>query len=109
MAQVIRMGAMVLGFLVLVPMAARAADERAIAAAIDRGVTYLRELQQPDGTWPRQEIGATALAALTLLDGVVIGLAQALAIVPGTSRSGSTSPARLSSTITRTSSPPTGT
>jgi hypothetical protein len=35
---------------------------------IDRGVTYLRTLQKADGTWPFTEIGATALAAVTLLE-----------------------------------------
>src|SRR5437667_9659213 len=41
------------------------------------------------------------LSALTLLDGVVIGLAQALAIVPGTSRSGITITAGLFRDLSR--------
>src|SRR5262249_28344609 len=36
--------------------------------AVDRGVAYLKSIQQPDGTWPNREIGATALAGLTLLE-----------------------------------------
>jgi hypothetical protein len=36
--------------------------------AIDRGVAYLRKLQQKDGSWPREELGATALAGLALLE-----------------------------------------
>jgi tRNA A-37 threonylcarbamoyl transferase component Bud32 len=36
--------------------------------AIDRGVAYLKSLQKADGTWPFTEVGATALAGLTLLE-----------------------------------------
>lgn len=68
MAWTLRTGEAALVVLVLLVPGARAADERAIEKAIERGVTYLKELQQLDGTWPRQEVGATALAALTLLE-----------------------------------------
>jgi hypothetical protein len=42
----------------------------AVEAAIDRGITHLRALQQADGSWPHAEavMGATALPALTLLE-----------------------------------------
>jgi hypothetical protein len=46
----------------------RAADAEAIQRAVDRGVEYLKRLQKEDGTWPRREMGATALAGLTLLE-----------------------------------------
>jgi len=43
--------------------------------AIDKGVKYVRGLQQADGSWPRsvpkQQVGATALAGLALLEGGV--------------------------------------
>jgi hypothetical protein len=46
-----------------------AADDPAIQKAIEKGVAYLKSLQDPkDGRWPRDEIGATALAGLTLLE-----------------------------------------
>jgi hypothetical protein len=44
------------------------AFNQAVNAAIDRGVANLRRTQGKDGTWPRKEIGATALAGLTLLE-----------------------------------------
>ena len=46
----------------------RAADREAIEKAIDKGVTALRDKQGADGTWPYPDIGATALAGLTLLE-----------------------------------------
>lgn len=52
---------------VLVPASGDAGDKE-IKDAIDRGVAFLREQQQEDGTWPGQPIGATALAGLTLLE-----------------------------------------
>jgi len=46
-----------------------AEQAKAINLAITRGVDYLRGIQAPDGTWPRQqEVGATSLAGLTLLE-----------------------------------------
>jgi hypothetical protein len=47
---------------------ARAVDQDAIDKAIDRGVEHLRKMQRADGTWPNGEMGATALAGLTLLE-----------------------------------------
>jgi hypothetical protein len=47
---------------------ARAVDPADVKDAIDRGVTYLRRWQGPNGKWPHTEIGATALAGLTLLE-----------------------------------------
>jgi hypothetical protein len=41
--------------------------ENAIDRAIDRGVQALCKMQGADGKWPHQEIGATALAGLTLI------------------------------------------
>jgi hypothetical protein len=48
--------------------AARAADKDEIQGAVDRGVAYLKGIQGADGVWPHNEIGATSLAALTLLE-----------------------------------------
>ena len=56
-----------LGVLVLAAPG-RAADQAAIDKAIDKGVAALRKMQQQDGTWPHAELGATALAGLTLLE-----------------------------------------
>ena len=60
--------ALVLGALLLAGAAARAAEKEAIDKAIDRGVAALKQLQGRNGTWPHPEIGATALAGLTLLE-----------------------------------------
>ncbi|HXG08530.1 MAG TPA: HEAT repeat domain-containing protein [Gemmataceae bacterium] len=57
----------VVGAVFLAP-AAPAADAEAIHKAIQRGIVALQRLQQADGTWPYPEIGATALAGLTLLE-----------------------------------------
>jgi hypothetical protein len=46
----------------------RAVDQDAINKTIDKGVKALRSLQAENGTWPHAEIGATALAGLTLLE-----------------------------------------
>jgi hypothetical protein len=62
-----RVGGLVLSLLVLAP-AARAADQDAINRAVERGVGALKKMQRADGTWPHAEIGATALAGLTLLE-----------------------------------------
>jgi hypothetical protein len=48
--------------------ASSAADKDAVQQAIDRGVAYLKSLQRDDGSWPHAQIGATALAGLTLLE-----------------------------------------
>jgi hypothetical protein len=47
---------------------AHAADRDAVKKAIDKGVAALRDLQGRNGTWRHPEIGATALAGLTLLE-----------------------------------------
>lgn len=47
---------------------ARAVEQSEIDRAVSKGVQALRQLQRPDGTWPHQYIGATALAGLTLLE-----------------------------------------
>ncbi len=54
--------------LVLATSPAPAVDKKAINEAIDRGVAGLKRMQRDDGTWPHKEIGATALAGLTLLE-----------------------------------------
>lgn len=48
----------------------RAADEARVKEAIGRGLNYLRAQQREDGSWPfpSKGKGATALAALTLLE-----------------------------------------
>ncbi len=48
--------------------AASAADQDAIDRAVERGVTHLKSIQQADGTWGYPQVGATALAGLTLLE-----------------------------------------
>jgi hypothetical protein len=56
-------------FVGLFTLPARAVvDKTAIDKAIDRGVRALKSVQGSDGKWPYAEIGATALAALTLLE-----------------------------------------
>jgi hypothetical protein len=64
------MGRAGLALIVVAVLAAAgsAAEPAGVNQAIDRGVAYLKTLQRPDGTWPRIEIGATALAGLTLLE-----------------------------------------
>jgi hypothetical protein len=47
---------------------ARGADPDAVDRAVARGVAGLRRLQGPDGAWPYPQVGATALAGLTLLE-----------------------------------------
>ena len=48
--------------------AAQAPKDEEIAEAIKKGVNYLKSIQNPDGTWPHNDIGATALAGWTLLE-----------------------------------------
>jgi hypothetical protein len=45
-----------------------AVEKADIDRAVESGVAALKRLQQPDGTWPYAEIGATALAGLALLE-----------------------------------------
>ena len=56
-----------LGLLICHDNRARALDPDVVDKAIDRGVKALRKMQT-GGTWPHREIGATALAGLTLLE-----------------------------------------
>jgi hypothetical protein len=67
MRRVLSTGGLILSVLILAP-AARAADQEAISRAVKLGVAALKATQQDDGTWPCLEIGATALAGLTLLE-----------------------------------------
>ena len=46
----------------------RAAENGAVQRAIDKGVAFLKSKQEQDGRWKHEEIGATSLAALTLLE-----------------------------------------
>ena len=59
-------GAILLGLVVVT--AARPADQDAINRAIDQGVAFLKKTQQADGTWGFPQVGATALAGLTLVE-----------------------------------------
>lgn len=45
-----------------------AVEQKAVDQAIERGVKALRGMQAENGTWLHPEIGATALAGLTLLE-----------------------------------------
>jgi hypothetical protein len=54
--------------LALCSVPARAVDRKAVDAAVERGVAALEAMQRPDGTWTHPEIGATALAGLTLVE-----------------------------------------
>jgi hypothetical protein len=67
MRRVFSVGGLILSVFVLAP-AARAADQEAINRAVKLGVAALKGTQEADGTWPCLEIGATALAGLTLLE-----------------------------------------
>ncbi|HZT80033.1 MAG TPA: hypothetical protein VFA26_07425, partial [Gemmataceae bacterium] len=64
----LRFALLALGLVALVAAPARAVDKNAVQRAIDRGVAYLKANQGQDGKWNRREIGATALAGLTLLE-----------------------------------------
>jgi hypothetical protein len=59
--------ALALLILLLAAAPGRAVDQAAIDKAIERGVAALRQMQARDGTWPFNEIGATALAGLSIL------------------------------------------
>jgi hypothetical protein len=54
--------------LVLLTPSARAAEEQQIKLAIERGLSWLKSLQNEKGEWEYQESGMTSLAALTLLE-----------------------------------------
>jgi hypothetical protein len=66
-AMKIRLSLAALALLVLA-LPLRAGEQDGVQRAIDRGVAYLKSLQQADGTWPHAEIGPTSLAGLTLLE-----------------------------------------
>src|SRR5262249_7706209 len=53
-------------FLLPLPLSAGEADD--VQRAVDRGVAYLKGLQNADGTWPHAQFGATPRAGLTLLE-----------------------------------------
>jgi hypothetical protein len=57
-----------IAILLILAAPARAVDPEAIHQAIDRGVAALKKLRRADGSWPHAEMGATALAGLTLLE-----------------------------------------
>jgi hypothetical protein len=62
-------GAAAAGLCLLVLLAPlQAADDPAVQRAIDKGVAHLKSIQQQDGRWRHDEIGATSLAAITLLE-----------------------------------------
>ncbi len=63
-----QLGALALAAVVLSAGPARAADKEAINQAVERGVRDLQAQQQPDGTWPHEEIGLTSLCGLALLE-----------------------------------------
>jgi hypothetical protein len=52
----------------LAALPAGAVEQKAIDRAIDKGVAALRKMQQSDGAWKHEKIGATALAGLALLE-----------------------------------------
>lgn len=54
--------------LAIVGTPARAVDQKAIDKAIEKGVEALRGMRRADGTWPHEQVGATALAGLALLE-----------------------------------------
>jgi hypothetical protein len=58
---------LVVGLLVMLAGPVRAVEQADIDRAIARGVAALKAVQQPDGNFSAGEIGATALAGLTLL------------------------------------------
>src|SRR6478672_9776506 len=73
MRQVLRVGLLGVGVLVVAGVGARAADPQAIRQAVERGVRALRGMQGANGKWVETEgearsVGATALAGLTLLE-----------------------------------------
>ena len=59
---------LLLGLLVVTVSSAFAVDRKAVNAAIDRGVAALKKAQNDDGSWHNTSLGATSLAALTLLE-----------------------------------------
>jgi hypothetical protein len=68
MSKLLQVGLLAIIALGIADSSVRAVDSEAISKAIDQGVTALRGMQGADGTWPYPDIGATALAGLTLLE-----------------------------------------
>jgi hypothetical protein len=68
MGRVLLVGLLAVGLLSLRGPQVRGAEQEAINRAVERGVAALKQLQREDGTWPHNEIGATALAGLALLE-----------------------------------------
>jgi hypothetical protein len=68
MSKLLRAGLLAGFVLGMAASSSRAVDQRAVEKAIEAGVKALRGMQEGNGTWPHQEIGATALAGLTLLE-----------------------------------------
>ena len=63
-----RLSVVALTALFLTACSVRAADKEAINTAVEKGVRYIKAHQMAEGTWPHDQIGMTALAALTLLE-----------------------------------------
>src|SRR5947209_2016945 len=63
-------GAVGLAIVIVLAPAARALDpdDAAIKKAVAKGVAYLRSTQTEAGRWPHDQIGATALAGLALVE-----------------------------------------
>jgi hypothetical protein len=68
MSKLLRMSLLAGIVLGIAAPSSHAVDQKAIDQAIERGVKALRAMQGEDGAWPHREIGATALAGLTLLE-----------------------------------------
>jgi hypothetical protein len=68
MVRLMRPGILAVAAALLGALPARAADQEAINAAIDKGVRHLRQIQGTNGAWSHEQIGMTALAGLTLLE-----------------------------------------
>jgi hypothetical protein len=59
---------LVVGVLASLAGPSRAVDREAIDRAVEKGVLALRRMQNMDGTWRHEKIGATALAGIALLE-----------------------------------------
>jgi hypothetical protein len=59
---------LVLALVFLSSLPALAVDKRAVERSIDRGVDALKKSQNDDGSWSNISLGATSLAALTLVE-----------------------------------------
>jgi hypothetical protein len=68
MGRVLLLSLLAVGLLVVWAPRARAVEQDLINKGVERGVAGLKQIQREDGTWPHNEIGATALAGLALLE-----------------------------------------